>query len=398
MSVMESLKAIWKEFISFIETLFGRREIINAMDYTELYHVARMTALAQGVSSDQYYSAETWYYDETDNVKHLVLLPTKNVNAIETTCFVLGGVQADVSITDTELRNALGKAPGRELKSTKDLKGTFVDILRKENFSRMLTLIENKGWNIHFFAVQVWYYAFVDIIDSINDDMQMAFAMKALLYKILKATPADTANLLGMYHYPDIKDKDKTAFLDGIITLISQYMSTCSNAHDQMMAIPLTNCLEEAKKKKELTFIQDETPDKWVEEFVNFYRTEIASCPNKTLVLDTEKQVEKALIETPIKVEGKVLKNYRFDDSDSSPMIQICDYVVSILRKYFIFTDRTLSAIDKDVASFDETQLNNFKLLNRLLKKSLDSNPLYFHYITSVELQCNLNQLMIKYA
>ena len=396
---MKWFKEVWINFRSFVATLFGcKRESESTMDYTELYHIAKMTAQSQGVTAEQYDRAETWYYDETDNVKHLVLLPSKKVNATETTCFVLGGVQAEVAITDMELRTALGKEPGRELKSTKDLKGSFVDILRKENYRRMLTLLEDKGWNIHFFAVQVWYYAFVDIIDSINDNMQLVFPLKGLLYKILKATPDDTASLLGKYHYPDIKDKDKKDFLDGIISLISRYMRTCSIAHDKMLAVPLTNCLKEAKKKKELTFIQDETPDRWVEEFVNFYQTEIASYPNKTLVLDTEKQVEKALNETSIKVEGKVLKNYRFDDSGCSPMIQVCDYVVSLLRKYFIFADRTLSDIENDVASFDETQMNNYKLLNRLLKKSLDSNPLYFHYITSPELQYNLNQLMNKYA
>jgi len=42
------------------------------MDYSEHYRIARMTALSQGIRPDQFEKAETWYYDETDNVKHLV--------------------------------------------------------------------------------------------------------------------------------------------------------------------------------------------------------------------------------------------------------------------------------------------------------------------------------------
>lgn len=40
------------------------------MDYTEAHNAARMMALAQGVTEEQYDRHETLYYDETDNVKH----------------------------------------------------------------------------------------------------------------------------------------------------------------------------------------------------------------------------------------------------------------------------------------------------------------------------------------
>lgn len=90
------------------------------MDYTNFYKLSRQIAIAQGVTEEQYDRAETWYYDETDNVKHLVILDNKNVNADENTCFVLGGIQAEDIINDAELHAALGKASGTELKSTRN--------------------------------------------------------------------------------------------------------------------------------------------------------------------------------------------------------------------------------------------------------------------------------------
>ncbi|MDO5481913.1 MAG: DUF3800 domain-containing protein [Bacteroidaceae bacterium] len=368
------------------------------MDYSRVYQLNRLMALAQGVSEEQYDKKETWYYDETDNVKHLVLLPEKRVNASENACFVLGGVQAEDIVSDDELHTALGKEPGRELKSTKDLRGSFVEILRKDAFKRTFDLVESKRWNVHFIMVQVWYYAFVDVIDSICDDVMLAHNLKAILYRILKSSPEETVKLFGKYRYPDIKDKDKIVFLDGLEAKVLKFIGTVPNPHDKMMASILVKKINEAKKKDELTFIQDETPDEWVKMFVQFYSAEIYSYPNRTLVFDTEKQVEKLLTEDTIEVNGTKLNNYSFSDSATNPMIQVCDYVVSILRKYFIFVDRTLNEIVADIEKFDKQQMQRYRLLNKVLKRSLDNNPLFFHYIASVETQYNINQLMEKYA
>lgn len=368
------------------------------MDYSELYLLNKEIAQAQGISDEKYDEVETWYYDETDNVKHLVLLPDKRVNASENSCFVLGGIQAEDFITEAELHAALGKEIGRELKSTKDLRGTFEEILRKDAFQNTLDLVECKGWNIHFIMVQVWYYAFVDVIDSINDDLMLANNLKAILYKILKTSPADTVKLFGKFHYPNIKDKDRKAFLEGVEILAHKFIETRPNPHDQTMSGILMKKVKEAKKKGEMTFIQNETPDEWVKMFVQFYSAEIYSYPNRTLVFDTEKQVEMLLTEEPIEVNGKVLRNYNFAESASHPMIQVCDYVVSILRKYFIFADRTLDVVDGDIQRFDELQMQRYRFLNKVLKRSLNYNPLYFHYIASVETQYNINLLMNRYA
>lgn len=366
------------------------------MDYSKIYEMNRRMALAQGVTEEKYDKVETWYYDETDNVKHLVLLPDKRVNATENACFVLGGVQAEDSITDDDLHAALGKESGRELKSSKDLRGAFEEILRKDVFQKTLDLIESKGWNVHFIMVQVWYYAFVDVIDSICDDSMLVHNLKAILYKILKTTPEDTVMLFGKYHYPDIKNRDKEAFLEGLVAQVQQYIKSVKIPHEKKLSELLVKMISEAKKK-ELTFIQNETPDEWVKMFVQFYSAEIYSYPNRALVFDTEKQVERLLTEATIEVNGRELKNYSFADSATNPMIQVCDYLVSILRKYFIFADRSFDEVVADIEKFDEQQMHRYRLLNRVLKRSVDVNPIYFHYIASVETQCNLNRLMVQY-
>lgn len=367
------------------------------MDYTEISCIERMAAIAQGVTEEQIDRAETLYFDETDNVKHLVLLPSKQINAGTDTCFVLGGVQAEDVITDAELHAALDKATGRELKASKDLRGNFIDILRKGNLSRALSLVNDKGWYIHFSAIQVWYFAFVDIIDSINEDINVAFQLKAIIYKILKTYNQDTVRVFGKYHYPNIKDKDVVAFIEELLEIVEKFIKSCHDEVDSKRSEELKNILINAKTQEKLIFIQDETPDEWVKKFVEFYRYKIALCPNKSLIFDTEKQVENILKDNPIEIEGKKLNNFHFVDSASNPMIQVCDYVVCILRKYFVFLDRSLKDVIADIENFDEIQMKNYKMLNNILKRSIRQNPLYFHYIASVDMQSNLNQLMDLY-
>lgn len=159
-------------------------------DCTDEYKTIRKIALIQGASIEDLEKKETLYYDETGNVKHLIL-KNESLNAECDTVFVLGGIQAEDTISIESLKSRLGKQPTTELKAKNDLKGDFIAILRKDNFRQILELIQEKKWHIHFSAVQILYYAFVDIVDSIDsieDTEKSAKEFKAELYQVLKKT------------------------------------------------------------------------------------------------------------------------------------------------------------------------------------------------------------------
>ena len=113
------------------------------MSYTELYNTIKENTLIQGVSIEHLERKETLYYDETENVKHLIL-KNGSLNAAFNTVFVLGGIQAEDTISIESLKSRLGKQPTTELKAKKDLKGDFIAILRKDNFRQILELIQEK--------------------------------------------------------------------------------------------------------------------------------------------------------------------------------------------------------------------------------------------------------------
>lgn len=135
--------------------------------------------------------AETLYYDESGNDKHLIIKGEK-LNTNYDALFILGGVQSEDSLSIEELKDSLGIERTKELKAKNDLKGSFIDILKKIKVTNVLKLIEKNGWHIHFNAVQVLYYGLVDIIDSIEGLDSAPYEFKAVLYDILKATPGAT--------------------------------------------------------------------------------------------------------------------------------------------------------------------------------------------------------------
>ena len=351
------------------------------MDYTEVSNSIRMMMKAQGIDEMYIDKEETLYYDESGNVKHLIVKDCK-LNADSDTVFVLGGVHADDIISLEELKTALGKNLEKEIKSTKDLKGTFIEILRKENFRKILQIIQDKGWHIHFCIVQVLYYGFVDIIDSICGLEFNPFAFKAELYKVLKRNPNTTISIFKKYKYPNVGTKYIKDFLSELIILIDGVIAEDVKKYRlNPLLVFLKSCLEKAKEQKELIFIQNETTHEWVGNFVQFYRQQILSFPKKTLVFDEEKQVMSQITEEDIIIDGKAPDNYSFKESGSDAMIQVSDYVVSILRKYMIFLDRLEPEVDADIQNFDENQMNNYKLLNRILADSMNYNPLFVHFV-----------------
>lgn len=368
------------------------------MDYTEINQLIKKFANAQGIDSSYLDRKETLYYDESGNVKQLIV-KGDSLNADIDSVFVLGGIQAENDISSQDLKTALGKQPASELKAKDDLRGTFKDILRKDNFRKVLELIRDRNWNIHFDAVHVLYYGFVDIVDSIEGLNANPAEFKAVLYEVLRKDPQRTIDHFKNYKYPNVKSRDKDAFLDGIIVMMKEREEELAA---KCIASPgllwLMTAFEDAKTQDDLPFIQEEETHVWVKPFIQFYRQEILQFPNKVLRFDEEKQVQRALGEETIEIDGKEVANYIFIDSKTNAMIQICDYVSSIIRKYIMFLDRTQPEVETDLKNLDADQLANYKLMNFVLKRSLEYNPMFVHFTVSEHTRKKYFKYMYEYG
>lgn len=352
------------------------------MDCTEYHNTFRTIACKQGIQSICIDKPETLYYDESGNCKWLKVTEKGKLNS-EELFFVLGGVQSESPISMSELKAAMKKEEGKELKAKDDLKGSFVDLLRKEHMRNILTLIDTHDWHIHFQAVAILYFGFVDIVDSIEGLSINPIEFKALLYEVLKKDINRTVVHFRKHKYPDVPTAKMNSFIDGIIEMIdARIKELVSQLLMNPMLLYMKTAFEKAKSQKVFPFIQDETSDKWVHEFVQFFRDEIIRFPSKTLIFDEEKQVQAIVVKEEYVINGQKLTNYTFRNSNSDAMIQVSDYVVGILRKYFIFLDRTESEISKDIKVFTTEQMSSFKLLNKVLANSINYNPIFVN-ITS---------------
>ena len=68
------------------------------MDYTEFYEAIKAQALISGASIEQLESKETLYYDESGNVKHLIL-KGGSLNAESDTVFGSSGIWSDAMMS-----------------------------------------------------------------------------------------------------------------------------------------------------------------------------------------------------------------------------------------------------------------------------------------------------------
>ena len=152
-----------------------------------------------------------------------------------------------------------------------------------------------------------------------------------------------------------------------------------------------------AKQIEEIIFLHDETTHLWVDEFTQFYRSEIYSYPNKTLVFDEEDKVEGELRSVEMTIDGKVLDNYKFVKSSDEPLIQLSDYVVHILKKYFVFLEKEMQDVLALVRQLNQEQLDTFNLLNDVLMDTLMYNPMFLHYTTSMEFKSKVDYFIFNH-
>lgn len=341
---------------------------------------------------------ETLYYDETDNYKQVRIKDNGKLNIKTDACYVLGGIQAENVISTVEMHEALFKK--NELKAVHDLKGDFIAILRKQVVDHFLKLVYSQRWCFHFLMAQPIYYSIVDIVDSLFDNEVLTLNYKSLLYRIIRYDLDSSISIMKKYKYPNVKEKEVVSFLDELTTLVENYLLLHKqDVYEEGAINDLLFSINEVKNgNKKLTFLSNEESNLWVNSFSGFYRKEIASFPAKKLIFDQEDQLENQLRKDPIVVNGTELSNYSFSKSSEDPMIQLSDYVVAILKKYFVFLDRDFDKIEQDVLKFDEGQLSNFMIFNTILLYSKEFNPLFHNYISSYKIPEYVNYFMIKFG
>lgn len=316
------------------------------------------------------------YFDETNNAKKYHIKDNDRLNVPVGVRFVLGGISCGNSLSQGEINDALGLQ-----KNTKELKfekiychanwNDFAPALRSKTLTNYLTLLERKDALIHFGSVNLFYYALVDIIDSLDYDVSYTYALKSVLYQMAMQDSDAFVDLFRNHTYPDVQDVGE--FMRELLVIVNR-----TNIADPIGKQVLLGVLLRNMDRTELTFIQDEEPRVFVESFLHFYQAPLNKFSNSTIVFDNEMDMKDGLLENPVEINGEKV-NYQFVDSQSEPWVQMSDVASSLVARYLFFVES--EGYLQEIKAFTSTQMMNFKKLNGILAASERENKLFWHFI-----------------
>ena len=326
----------------------------------------------------------TFYYDETNNVRKLLLRQGKFNNSIDGD-FVLGGIfvpsssstNPDYIRTIARVGTSVKEVKCRTLCSNPD----FWECIESKKVSAFLKWIYESDWLVHYSAINYLYFAIVDIIDSINLSMIHPIYINSLkneLYRVAKENFNSFYNILYSYNFPNIAKKHIPRFCDELISIIPQ------SSGRNIWSYYLVKDLMATKEQESLIFL-DGNPEKTIiKEFAHFYINKIALFDTSKHVFDEELSVQDQLKQIQQCENTTTHTNYVFKKSDKDLYIQVSDCWVGLMGKFSRYVNTTADAnVSAIWANLKEEQRNNFSMYAKIIKRSDDFSPCLSHSIKS---------------
>lgn len=348
--------------------------------------------MASGLSPEDLTRQYKLYFDETNNAKMFHLKDDNRLNVPVGVRFVLGGISSNQSLTQEELNKALNLQ-----KNSKELKfeqiyghaswDDFEPVLRSSRLIAYLNLLNEKNGLIHFGSVNLFYFALVDIIDSLDFNRAYVFGLKSILYQIAQQVPEQFVQLFQENTYPDVKDVDK--FMEELIDIVDN-----TTIEEQLGKQVLLKVLKNNYGRLALTFIQDEEENMYIKDFLPFYQEPLYKFAYSNIILDNEIDMKEGLEDCPVEVNGKKV-NYQFVDSQSEPWVQMSDVAASLVARYLCFVEN--DDYEKRVAGFSQRQMDNFTLLNRILAASERENKLFWHFTEDMRIVQRFSDCVMRF-
>ena len=353
------------------------------------------TILLNGLEVNKMDSHYTLYFDESGNTRCFWLKDGK-YNVDPFTHFVLGGLVAGTSIDLEYAKKRIGcNVTVQEIKSRNVYKGDFGTCLKSTMLKNFLDLIIEKKWMVHFSAVELFYYAIVDIVDSIMEVDTDIYQIKNELYRILRHDISMTQHIMVQYEYPNVSDNNKKAFLSSCIKILDNYIADTGRANELTYKLRLDFQL--SRDKKELPFIQGEDAGSLLQSFFHFYLRPIYMFKNSRIILDEELSIQEKLEPYCLSLDGTTLENYQFVNSKDNVMVQLSDVMMGIIARYLRFINMNINNIDDVVSKFDTNQFASLYQLNNILNISALDNPAFWDLFLCNDMRSMFSYLVDKY-
>lgn len=353
------------------------------------------TILLNGLDVKKMDSHYSMYFDESGNTRCFWIKDGK-YNVDPFTHFVLGGIVADKVVDLEYAKKRIGcNVTVQEIKSRNVYKGDFVTCLRSTMLKNFLDLIIEQKWMVHFGAVELFYYAIVDIVDSIMDVDVENYQIKNELYRILRHNISMTLQMMVEYEYPNIRENKKKDFLNSCAKVLDNYIADTGLANEFTYKLRLDFLL--AQEMPELTFIQDEDSGSLLHNFFQFYLRPIYMFKNSQIIMDEELSIQEKLKPYCLSLDGEHIRNYQFVNSRDNVMVQLSDVTMGIIARYLRFVNVNIDKIDNVISKFDANQLASLYLLNSILDISASENPAFWDMFLCHDMRSAFSYIVNKY-
>lgn len=357
----------------------------------------------------------TFFYDETNNIRRLILRnKSTNIKLEELdNNFILGGV---VYEKETQLTSKDFEKLKQDLKIDKNnnevkfkhiAKGSFLDTLKSRKLNTFLSWILENNLYIHYSSLNIFFWSIADIIESSveyypNFQWEDLHLFKTLLYEFSKIDKNSLLSILYKYNYPNIDRKKNKKFINELIKYIDKHKDYIESIRiaDKVDIQILIDILRYAKNK-ELVFIEDNVSLELIDQFGIFYQRPIGLFVNSEHIFDEEKQVMEYFKQYSFYDGNRKLSNFTFKKSDECFFIQVSDIVVGFIGKFMAFINKLNNLeIGNLQNQLNSLQIENLKLLYKVLNKSQSKSSAFVHYIaplTTVIKVSNLNEFVKQY-
>lgn len=335
--------------------------------------------------------ALTFHYDETNNIRRLLLTPA-GLNVRTPQCFVLGGVvhPGPVPHLDFEdLRRAFGlQKSSLELKLEQLGKGDFLSLLNAPRIGQFLDWLSESGALAHYQVLDPLYWSLVDVVDSIITEngnvqlMMIAPLLKNDLYTVLREDVDRTAKLLGQYTYPDVGRTQRPAFIAELRDLLEVRADLLPDFNFQM----LKGLFEIGAGLDSLPYLEEESPNILIDGFGGFYLHRLALFKNATHILDIETTIQTYLAGLDLCDGAAPLRNFSFVDSRTAPWVQVSDALAGLLGKLFSYASNTpVNEIELALANLNARQRGALDTLVGYLDRSIEECAGFAQYVVSLQ-------------
>lgn len=309
-----------------------------------------------------------FYYDETNNIRKLVLREDATLNN-ELRDFILGGVafKKGYCPNPEELLKECELSDACDVKSSSFFKHSdFLKCLGSKRLTLFLKWLAESELFVHFYYQDNLYFTFNDLVDSLLefqeediDALYLGDVIKNDFYQFATKNLHPILKIFNRYSYPEISRKDVNAFCQDLLKLIEEH---CSEKESFSLGVLKKSLVEIIDNDLDLSSVRKGESGIILDNFASTRIWCMHKAPDCKHIFDWERDAVNLVDKSDLPFD------YEFVNSEDDRMIQISDIAVKLVYKYTEYVKSVDYKIPYD--KLNVTMIDNFRRIQAIIERS----------------------------